>query len=107
MIGSVLLPVFLLSGDAAAVSAKPLYVCDADIGSRRHFEREHGAPAVFVTAEQALTAPEGWATPRCITEGEHRKLVRRMAASTATADTALAAAPRPTVFARMTALLRR
>ena len=57
-------------------------LCDTDIATRRSFTREHGAPPVFVTAQQALAARasgEAWTAPRCMTAREHGRLVQLMA----------------------------
>lgn len=58
--------------------ARPVYVCDRDLASARAFEREHGVRPEFVSADEALNSSDRWAAPRCISEGEHRKLSAKL-----------------------------
>lgn len=56
---------------------RAVLICDTDAETRRAFTREHGAPPVFITAEEALgvrPSDPAWNTPRCITEREHARL---------------------------------
>lgn len=58
-------------------ASRAVLICDTDAGTRRAFTREHGAPPVFITAEEALQvrpSDPSWTTPRCITEREHARL---------------------------------
>lgn len=58
--------------------ARALYVCDRDLASARAFEREHGVRPQFVSADEATTSRERWSAPRCISDGEHRKLAAEL-----------------------------
>lgn len=64
---------------ARALQQRVVMMCDTDVATRRSFTREHGAPPVFVTAEQVLAARasgETWAAPRCMTAREHGRLTQ-------------------------------
>ncbi|MCK5911504.1 MAG: hypothetical protein KAG62_16280 [Caulobacter sp.] len=53
-----------------------LYVCSADAAAKRALKRTQGE-VVFVTAKEVLAAQgsgERWASPRCITNHELRRL---------------------------------
>jgi len=53
---------------------KVLYICSEDERSWRAFSRDLGTPD-FVTAEQVRAeAGKAWNGPRCITEGEAKRL---------------------------------
>ena len=57
----------------AREGGRVVFVCDRTAESRRSFERDHGAPMQFVSAEElarAQAAKETWSTPRCITAAE-------------------------------------
>ena len=61
----------------ARQTRRAVLICDTDAETRRAFTREHGAPPVFITAEEALRvrpSDPAWTTPRCITEREHARL---------------------------------
>lgn len=58
--------------------ARAVYVCERDLASARAFEREHGVRPEFVRADEALNATDRWAAPRCISDGEHRKLAAEL-----------------------------
>ena len=70
------------SADKAATNAqarapaakKVLYVCSEEERSWRMFSRDLGTPE-FVTAEQVRAdAGKTWSAPKCITEGEMKRL---------------------------------
>jgi len=60
--------------------------CERDALTQASFRRNHGARPEFVTTEQVLSARasgERWATPRCMTASEHRRLSQRLGVPTA------------------------
>ena len=66
------------NGRTEARAERVVFVCASDQATRRSFERQHGVQPVFVTAREAVAAnaaDEHWATPRCMTEREHRRFV--------------------------------
>ena len=70
------LPAVAQQVPAAADAPRAVYVCAADAATARSFQQRHGVRPVFVTARevrQAAAAGERWATPRCMTEREHRR----------------------------------
>lgn len=59
--------------DAGAQAAtRAVYICDSSAMTKRAFAREHGS-AEFVTAKDVARG-ETWATPKCITAAEARRL---------------------------------
>lgn len=67
-------PAFAQEATGAAVKAqRTVYVCDASAMTRRAFIREFGAME-FVKAEAVVARRETWATPRCVTPAEARRL---------------------------------
>jgi len=68
--------------DVVATTSSPtprvVYVCDRSSMTRRAFAREHGQ-AEFVTAEVAARRGEAWASPKCMSESEARRLRRLQA----------------------------
>lgn len=65
---------------ATVKSSRVLYVCDGSAMSRRGFAREHGS-VEYVTAEAAAQKGGRWATPKCISPAEARKLKARQLAT--------------------------
>ena len=63
-----------------AVTADPVtkqvMVCREDSLTARSYERTYGERPTFMTARDVLTAEQGWAAPRCMTEREYAELVR-------------------------------
>jgi hypothetical protein len=62
----------------APEAPRAVYVCASDATTSRSFEQRHGVRPTFVSADQARTAAangERWATPRCMSDREHRRLV--------------------------------
>jgi hypothetical protein len=50
-----------------------VFVCERTPEASRSFEREHGAPMTFMSADQLAKAQankETWSAPRCITAAE-------------------------------------
>ncbi len=67
-----------VSSDAVSTDGEGnrLYVCSADAAAKRALKRTQGE-VVFVTAKEVLAAQdsgERWASPRCITNHELRRL---------------------------------
>lgn len=61
------------SSSEARAGGRVVMICDRSAKTRRMFEQEHGAPAIFMSAEQlakAEAAKESWSAPRCITQAE-------------------------------------
>lgn len=60
-------------GQQARDGGRVVFVCERNAESRRSFEREHGAPMTFVSADELAKAQankETWSAPRCITAAE-------------------------------------
>ncbi len=66
--------------DAAAKSTRTLYICDSTAMTKRAFKRQFGA-AEYVKAETATAKGQSWASPKCITAAEARRLNRMKLAS--------------------------
>jgi hypothetical protein len=62
--------------------ARSVYVCDASEATRVAWERQYGE-MVFVSAKEAMKKGNAWATPRCMSEREHRKLMEMRAKAAA------------------------
>lgn len=57
---------------------RAVYVCAADATTTRSFQQRHGVRPTFISANEARSAAangERWATPRCMTDREHRRLI--------------------------------
>ena len=55
--------------------------CERDPLTQAAYRRDHGARAVYVTADQVLSARasgERWSAPRCMTASEHRRLTDQL-----------------------------
>lgn len=66
------------AAQSVAAAPRAVYVCAADATTTRSFQQRHGVRPTFVSANEARSAAangERWATPRCMTDREHRRLV--------------------------------
>jgi len=59
--------------DAAARTARTVYVCDASAMTKRAFAREFGS-VEFVKAEDVMAKGVTWSAPKCISANEARRL---------------------------------
>jgi hypothetical protein len=67
----------------AAKVARQVFMCDRTSATRRAWMRQFGE-MTFVTAEEfakAEASNETWSTPRCMTEGQMRQVVKAMPAT--------------------------
>ncbi len=65
------------AAQSAPAAPRAVYVCASDATTARSFEQRHGVRPTFVSANEARAAAangERWATPRCMTEREERRL---------------------------------
>jgi len=63
---------------SASSAPRAVYVCASDAATTRSFQHRYGVRPTFVSATEARAAAAGgerWATPRCMTDREHRRLV--------------------------------
>lgn len=63
---------------SASSAPRAVYVCATDAATTRSFQQRYGARPTFVSATEVRAAAAGgerWATPRCMTDREHRRLV--------------------------------
>jgi len=58
-----------------------VFQCERDPLTQASFRRDHGSRAVYVTADQVMSARasgERWSAPRCMTASEHRRLTEQL-----------------------------
>lgn len=68
----------VMAQDSPPTAPRAVYVCGSDAATSRSFQHRYGERPIFVSADEALAAAasgERWATPRCMTDREHRRLV--------------------------------
>lgn len=72
-----------LLAEAPPGAQRVVMLCGSDAATRSAFRREHRAPPVFVTADEALQARatgQSWSAPRCMNAREHTRLVQTLSA---------------------------